>query len=403
MEQLGASFLQLLLAPPTPTDPYPELPVEVDDEYILPDRILEQPPGQLSLMTGFIHAIKIYMTMNPLVSIEISYGLSTLGWPDQKAMLSDCLTAVKSITDELPPELQLETQVNGNQDGSGAAGEAPEEGGSFRYMPPTFPEEQPADDLRNLFASDPARRRQLQYGIQKANIYSSQLATRSFYVERYLTLRDVFRASQVAARFAESSGAADKPVDQKPDVAAAANGKGPDEAAPSADATNGVTADTVAVLDEYIDDGIDTAMVAERELIVQSLLAMVETLPPRMMEPNGGSLVNKVRLVASTLLNDPEERKGPQAVKAEAQLQAFLAHLVRLDKTSAVGGPGGGDEATAASAGPVDDKVGVAAAAGAAGACEGEEAELRLWAGLRDHNQSQQARFPSGNGTFLPA
>ena len=38
------------------------------------------------------------------------------------------------------------------------------------------------NDLRLVIATQPSRRRQVQYDIQKSNIYVSQLATRSYYV-----------------------------------------------------------------------------------------------------------------------------------------------------------------------------------------------------------------------------
>ncbi|KAL1839251.1 hypothetical protein VTJ49DRAFT_1688 [Mycothermus thermophilus] len=93
MYQLGTHHSDIVLPPPTATEPYPEFPVEVDDQYILPHQILGQPEGVVSLLTGFNQAIKIYMTMNGLVSVELSYGISTLAFQDQKVLLDESLQA----------------------------------------------------------------------------------------------------------------------------------------------------------------------------------------------------------------------------------------------------------------------------------------------------------------------
>ena len=47
------------------------------------------------------------MTMNGLVSVELSYGMSTLPFHDQKGMLDECLQAVKQVMVGLPSELTL--------------------------------------------------------------------------------------------------------------------------------------------------------------------------------------------------------------------------------------------------------------------------------------------------------
>ena len=104
------------------------------------------------------------------------------------------------------------------------------------------------------------------------------------------------------------------------------------------------------------------------------------------MEPNGGSFVsilpsslvstdklqiNKIRQIASTLLETPESRKGPLALKSQEYLSRFLDVLMKLERVS----PGGG-----ASGNEVD----------------AEEEELRHWADLREY----QLRFLQSGGFF---
>jgi hypothetical protein len=48
MQQIGGSFGELLIPPPTKTEPYPPLPLEVDDEYIFEQGFHPQPPESIS-------------------------------------------------------------------------------------------------------------------------------------------------------------------------------------------------------------------------------------------------------------------------------------------------------------------------------------------------------------------
>ncbi|KAK4113224.1 hypothetical protein N656DRAFT_648583 [Canariomyces notabilis] len=418
MSQLGAPHGEIVLPPPTPSEPYPEFPVEVDDQYILAHQILGQPEGTVSLLTGFVQAIKIYMTMNGLVSVELSYGIATLPFHDQKVMLDECLQAVKHVMDDLPRELRIDlnspdsganhgldnllptnSQTSNLFDDSGAGGLA--------YLNLGYQQQTPAD-FRHIVSAHPERRRLLQYEIQKANIYASQLATRSYYVERYLNLRDAHRehVRQAAAAAGASSftpnggGDASNPTD-------------------TANANNKSVA--AAALRAAAEHHTQQHMVAERELIVQNLLTVLTTISQRNLEPNGGSLINKIRQVASTLVNDAPERKGPVAVKAEEGLRLFVDVLMRLERSGTGmpvgGGAGVGVGFNQIGIGGVGFNMGVGGmgwgfgvgvgvgvngdggGAGVAGGgmMEDEEQELRNWADLRQC----QVRFLQGGGFMM--
>jgi hypothetical protein len=323
----------LLIPPSTPSLPYPNLPENVDDNCILPHEILYQPDGTTTLLTGFRVGIDIYTTMNGVVSVDIAYGIGTLPWTDQRMLLRDAMLAAKGILDRLPPELQLTTPEEATN-GFGGLYDA-----NLQYFPPGYPNNQLANDVRNVIKADPSRRRQLQYEIQKANIFVSQLATRSYFVELYFNLRDLHLTEAQARK--ESNGEtdeADKAIEE------------PDPAE---------------------EDRVYELMTAEREQIVQNLLTVLGTISQRNMEPNGGSLINKIRQVASTLLNDAPERKGPFAVKAEEALAKLIDVLIKLEKT----GPGIAGEAESMTA-------------------QDEEEELRHWADLREY----QAKFAAHGG-----
>lgn len=334
MTQLGASINDLPLPPPTSQEQYPDQPVEVDDEYIYSDQILQQPENIPSLIAGFNRNICVYTTMNELVGVDMCYGMKFFDWSAQKNILSNGLSSAKQATEDLPAHLHVKTEP-------GQPEPPTFDYAGLQYHPPAFPAAQPSDDVRHAFAEQPMRRRELQFEIQKANIYASSLATRSYFVERYLNLRDAERQRRKI-----EDGVADEDEDEN-----------------EKDATN---AETTANKDER-----DAMVASERELIVQNLLTVLTSISQRNMEPNGGSIIYKIRQVASTLLNDAPERKGPVAVKAEEYLGKFLDILMRLEKT-------GGGGTTAPGHMTAQD----------------EEEELQCWASLRDY----QHEFAASGG-----
>ncbi len=175
----------------------------------------------------------------------------------------------------------------------------------LQYYPPG--DSMAPNDVRQLITSEPQRRRQVQFDIQKSNIYASQLATRSYYVEMYLNLRDVAK---------DNKGQRVPKVEMKPS------------------AGNGIFfPGAIAAPSEQDDLAADNYMMAERELIVQHLLVVLTSIPQRNMEPNGSSLINKIRQVASTLYNDAPERRGPLAARAQEHLGRFIEIMMRLEKT----------------------------------------------------------------------
>ncbi|KPM39915.1 hypothetical protein AK830_g6672 [Neonectria ditissima] len=331
--QLGASAADMVIAPSTPSLPYPSYPENVDDICVLANEIIHQQDGSVTLLTGFRFGIDIYTTMNGVVSLEMAYGMSTLPWADQRVLLRDGLLAARSITDNLPPELQL-----GNH-GDEAATLASFDESGIQYVPPAWPNSQPANDLRIVIKNHPARRRHLQYEIQKANIHVSQLATRSYFVELYFNLRDVHLNEQQDPNLVEEHSEEEK-------------------AAQDAD-----------------EQEIYDFMSEERELIVQHLLTVLGSISQRNLEPNGGSLINKIRQVASTLLNDAPERKGPFAMKSEGALSQLISILMKLEKSGA--------------SGPSDVNADPSQMTS-----QDEEEELRYWADLREY----QLQFAAHGG-----
>jgi len=354
MQQLGASFGELLIPPPTPNEPYPPLPAEVDDEYIYLERIDPQPPTIISKLTGFNLACQIYMTVTPLATMEMAYGIDEVfDFNRQNRVLEECLRSCKKVLDNAPKELLLI-----QPDSVANSFNIPER----PYYPPA--QEYPGvrthgtDSLPWLQDASDARRK-LQYEIQKANIYASQLGTRSYIVEKYWNLQEAYD------RMKANSGSSPS-VMSSPGLMAT----GLDVMLSKPSATSNY-------------DGTDIAQ--ERENIVKDLLQVLGAISQVNMEPNGGSFVrhlsfypiiyqkltfqiNKIRQIASTLIDTPQNRKGPFALKTEEYLGKFLDVLMRLERVS---------PAVKAEGGEVD-----------------EEEELRNWADLREY----QMQFMQAGG-----
>jgi len=332
--------------------------MEVDDKYIHANEVLQQPEGTVSLITGFNKVIDIYTTMDPIVTVEMTGGMQQYEEKVQRQILIDCVRTVKERMENLPVALSLDlTPVIAAGDGSERVGDVQlpsneyfDDLPGYRYYPATYGAI--ADnDLRHVIATHPDRRKQIQFDIQKANIYASQLATRSFYVEMFFNLYEghhPLMKGDVLDSGLPANG---------DDAGAGTNGE-----------LNG---------EDLQDPGkVERIMWSERELIVQNLLTVLVTIPQRNMEPNGSSLITKIRQVASTLIGDKDDRKGPVARKVEYSLHRFVDILMRLEKTSGASSDGSPGAMT-----PQD-----------------EEQELRSWADLREY----QMRF-AHNGGFLGA
>ncbi|MCJ1249531.1 hypothetical protein MMC30_006757 [Trapelia coarctata] len=378
MQQMGASYGELFVPPATNAEPYPPLPAEVDDAYIYPSHIRAQPPGLVSEIVGFNANVRIFCSYNGLSAMELAYGINEIfDWDRQKRMLESCLRAVKSALDDVPQELMLRP---GSRTGNFGAG-AYDEDGVYRAPVadlqggPIHPEMQNGDAM--------AARRRIQWEIQKANIYASQLGTRSHIVEKYWNLCDAHNRLKA-------------------------------EAGPSPDPPGTANAGGDHPLEEGGEfDLSEQDFVAERENIVKDLLNVLGTINQVDMEPNGGSFVrptyfllsllphgvgpsfppaqliikpqiNKIRQIASTLLDAPRTRKSQLALRAEDYLNAFLNVLMKLERVI----PGSPGNATAGLGNGTGKVV--------LGSEEDEEAEFRHWADLTEY----QSRFAKAGGVL---
>ncbi len=321
LQHLGISQWELPILPETKASPYPALPLEVDDDYITPTQILQQPQNIVSELTGFNVNVRVYTTYNDLATFELLHGVDEVAdWDRQKRVLEQSLQAVKSVFERLPPELllnlqPLDLQTYGQNYPPPAAGlSAPQE---MDYYANNGFDNRPIDYNRVN------ELRRIQYEIQKANIYASQLGTRSYLMEKYWTLCDANSRN-------ETSRSSPGPI------------------APILDKHSQPTESPGMTEQE---------MANEREDIVKNFLVVLFSINQVNMEPNGISFISKVRQIASTLLDQPRLRKGTLAVRAEEYLRTFMAMLMKLERVDPPGN------------------------------CldEDEEAQLRHWADLRQY------------------
>jgi hypothetical protein len=266
LQQIGVSFSEFVIPPPTPNDPYPPLPLEVDDQYIFVDHIEPQPPGIISEITGFNLGCKIYLTCNPIVVMELAYGINEVfDWNRQKQVLEACLRGVMLPLEDAPPELKLSP---GSQPGEF-------EGHNDRAY---FTTSQDFPDACGGMggSAHPGEahineKRSVQYEIQKANIYASQLGARSYIVEKFWNLLDCHE--RMKAREATTS-----PGDMLDNL----------DKVLHEEESGAVPYDMVVL-----------QMSTERETIVNDLLRVLSSISQVNMEPNGGSFVSVTFLTPS--------------------------------------------------------------------------------------------------------
>ncbi|KAK0984659.1 hypothetical protein LTS16_011213 [Friedmanniomyces endolithicus] len=346
IQQLGASFGELVIPPSTPSDPYPPLPVEVDDFCIYPTHNEQQPAGLLPMTVGFNTNVKVFSSYDPLATMELAWGIdAVVDWERQKRVLHESLRRCKRSIAELPPELKVypngspfgrTNQQNGDSYSSNSS-----HVNSLQNprQPPIYP------SLPLETEQSPELRRRMQYEIQKANTYASALSTRSYIVEKYFNLceaHDRLRSqSQLPGSMPSSPGTG---------VTAA----GIDGMLPQAPTSHF--------------DVVGQEMRQEREEIIKDLLVVLSSINQVNMEPNGNSFTMKIRAIASTLLEVSDQRKGQIALQAQDYLATFLKILMKLERVS----PANGDQ----------DQP------------EDEEAELQHWADLREY----QLKFAQQGG-----
>jgi hypothetical protein len=347
LHQMGSSDMKVHVPPETPTDRYPPLPLEIDDEFLFPTHVETQPFDRVSRLVGFNANVRVYSSYTALLSWEIAFGSGQIfDWEHQRNSLWDCLKKAKSTLLDVPVELSLHLPKHISPAGLAGLGE---DGTVFSYSDDHIHQE----------------RRAIQYEIQKANIYASQLCTRSYLVEKYWSLFETFSKYGKSPEFtAPGSTTPQMRLDIKPEI-------------PATTTTTGIPESSTQAQTHAQTDYIGRMMAEERKLVIKDLFVLLRTVNEVNMEPNGASIVrcqsplpvpsiaklkksqtNKIRQVASTLLSlRPKQSEIPIATpstpapglhvltasEAESYLHAFIETLVRLECHSSMADAGSED------------------------------------------------------------
>jgi hypothetical protein len=187
--------------------------MEVDDKFIHQNHYERQPQDVLSRLAGFNANIQIYLTHNPLVAMESSYGIDMfLDWEKQKRVLKSCHDKVKHILDEAPEQLLIwpspsrspsttssQTRIENHY----LSNDAKMDHNMLSNATP--PSQMMFHTVPRITEEDG---RQIAYEMQKANIHVSVLSSRSFFLERYWALCQQFSAAPSRSSYPQDDGSA---------------------------------------------------------------------------------------------------------------------------------------------------------------------------------------------------
>lgn len=256
VRQLGGTDSDVLM-PNAHSEGLPPMAIEVDDVHIFYDGIAQDNQQGVSIMTGFNWNVRIFQAFHYMTAIEMAIGQGVLyDWDRQRHSIRAALRDVKAIMHKIPVELRLQEHT-----------------GKYGEWPPRDP---------SVLRAYPAlEKRVVQYEIQKANIYATQLATRSYLVERFWNLYEIhekIKSSTSAAPKAETSDYYSSPT-----ITFMANGI-EDRFQPT---------QSVTVSDVHSPDAGERDMGIERENIIRDMALLIRSVNQVNMEPNGHSFVSR--------------------------------------------------------------------------------------------------------------
>ena len=177
LQQLGMASEELTMLPAVNSRPYPPLPMEVDDRYIMEDRILPQPQGTISELAGFNAIVRLYLSYNKLSIFELADCV--VEGPKEELrerLIKQSLHSIQQTVFDLPADLVI------------ASGSRIDSPASQLIYPPPAQELIPAQQgnfsdgqYQELYA----QRRRALLDMQKAEIKATELTSRMHIVKSY--------------------------------------------------------------------------------------------------------------------------------------------------------------------------------------------------------------------------
>ncbi|TQS37076.1 hypothetical protein Golomagni_02462 [Golovinomyces magnicellulatus] len=310
--QLGAHFSDHVIYPNTRTEPYPPLPLEVDDEHIFVDHINTQPPGYLSRVTSNNLNARIYNTLTPLIRMDlICSNEEFFDWICQKKELEKCLQELKKVLDDTPREILFSTEplnvVMSNYDQDYILSQ---------YLQAPSAVKQHDDERVDS-------RKSLQIEVQKANIYASQVATRYQIIEKYRLLLELHK--RIRPKVNESSMNIEE-----------------SRALPEVEAESDVNPDLKNL--NPCDEKEQIEFPEELEGIIKEILNMTCMLSPVSLEAFGGIFRYKMRQLISKIISSPQIYKEPLTSTIDSYLSRFLDQLNKFEHVASGPSPTGQEE-----------------------------------------------------------
>jgi hypothetical protein len=294
--QLDEAEGDLLMPPVSHAEMLPPLPLEVDDEYITEAQVFPQPRGVVSEMVGFNLNVKVFRAFHFLAALEMAFGANTVyDWDRQRQIIRRALKNVKDATRDAPKELQLNP--------SNGFGEWPPTQSDISAYSHLFNDREGAGEsdatptptlgttARGESFSLPYSKRVIQFEIQKANIYATQLSSRSYLVERFWNLYEIVDRDKLSIT-SDKSGTSSSPT---AGIVTTGMEHGYRQAA-------GRTPS-----DTLMDSG-EQMMAVEREDIVRDLAVLLKSINQVNMEPNGMSFVSPYKTTHDFTVVNTEQR-----------------------------------------------------------------------------------------------
>lgn len=251
-QQLGVSARELNVPPPTASEPYPDLPLEIDDAYITPQGSRPMPEGEISKLAGFNAIMEVYKACADVSAMDVVYGGSEPSdWPHQKAIVLRSLESVEGVSGTIPSIFLSRSNA------SNEAAQQPD------YPLPT--QGYLGHGVLVPFQTDgPHEQKKTAIEIQKANLHGAQLATRSYLLQKYSVLSDESRANNNNNRNASSIE-----IDENADADDAPAGKN--------------------------DSTSNDELTKGRDSLLKDMLHLLQTLDLTYIEPDGLSFVSHSR------------------------------------------------------------------------------------------------------------